>query len=302
MEGSNKGKITQVMKTLIQTSPIISKTAHILYGSYHSLGLKINDANLNSPVVVYQMGKVGSSTVIQSLHQVKPSLNLYHVHYLSDSKIREVMEKTNFPHRSIAPKDHWVSRYLRRRMLKKPDERWKVISLIREPIARNISAFFQNAHWLYPDLVERSKRGDLSIDELISVFLEKYPHDIPLTWFDDELNAALGIDVFKNDFLPEKGMAIYSNKRVDVLLLRMESLSNCGEKGIGDFLGIKNFRLKNANVGESKQYSSLYEAFKRVILLPESYIKHMYDSKYAKHFYTTTELESFAKKWQKPNE
>jgi hypothetical protein len=51
-----------------------------------------------SEVIVYQMGKVGSSTVVKSLQKLDFDFEVYHVHALSDEGIEELenIYRTNF--------------------------------------------------------------------------------------------------------------------------------------------------------------------------------------------------------------
>src|SRR5262249_47952622 len=63
------------------------------------------------------------------------------------------------------------------------------------------------------------------------------------------------------------------------------------------FLGIQEFALCNANVSENKEYNDIYKAFVRSIMLPEDYLTRMYDSDFARHFYTDAELKDFRSRW-----
>jgi hypothetical protein len=291
----NSNSLTSAARQLLQRSYWLARAAHYLHGSYHTLRYQLSPKT--APILIFQMGKVGSSSVTDSLAALRPAPNVYHVHYLTQQKIDEVAGQICFPQRPIAPKDHWTSRYLRSRLEARKGERWKIITLVREPIGRNISAFFQNAHWLYPDYVARYQKGELGIQDFIQVFLESYPHAIPLTWFDDELKAVFGVDVFAEEFAKDAAARLYQGEFADVLLLKLETLSNGGVEAIKQFLNLKDFRLVSSNVGEEKDYASLYDAFKKTLVLPDAYIAKMYESKYAQHFYSKAELEHLGRKW-----
>ena len=45
----------------------------------------------------------------------------------------------------------------------------------------------------------------------------------------------------------------------------------------------------------------MYINFKQQITIPRNIIDRLYESKYASHFYSDTEIKSFRKKWQKTN-
>ena len=80
-------------------------------------------------------------------------------------------------------------------------------------------------------------------------------------------------------------------------MLRLEDLNESIETALQSFLGIKSFKLENANVSSGKIYSDDYSLFKDQLKLPQSYIAKMYDSKYMRYFYTDSEINTFISKW-----
>jgi len=259
-------------------------------------------------ILIYQMGKVGSSSLQRSLQQLKLNANIYHVHALEPNSIRDMKRnaKKNFPKS--------VFRNLRRSFLKiysdakvakmvsyylKRDRKFFIVSLVREPVARNISAFFQIADRRFVDFHDRVQEGSLGVDELMSVFLEKHDHEWPLIWFDKEMKWAFDIDVFLSDFPKSKGYKIYKNEKAELLLIKFEKLTECAGEAFYEFLGIRDFTLCCENVSENKRYSNIYQDFKTNSRLPLHYINRMYDSKLVTHFYTTEEIHTFRDKWKK---
>jgi len=45
------------------------------------------------PIIIYQMGKVGSSTIYQTLKKLKLKNSMYHVHILSDQNLDEAIDR-----------------------------------------------------------------------------------------------------------------------------------------------------------------------------------------------------------------
>jgi hypothetical protein len=150
-----------------------------------------------------------------------------------------------------------------------------------------------------PNYHERKAAGELPVDELMETFLEKYEHDIPLSWFDLQLRPVFGIDVYASSFPKEQGYAIYHARDASVLLLKLESLEKCAGEAVKNFLGVDNFVVTNTNVGEGKEYKDLYRDFIDSIRLPLSYLDRLYDSEAVRHFYSDTELERFRARWSK---
>jgi hypothetical protein len=265
------------------------------------------------PVVLYQMGKVGSKTIQRSLEALNLDRPLYHVHFLQPERVRKIereRQKYLGTEKEGLLRHVWLYQYLNRQMARGLDgKRWKVVTLTREPIGRNISTFFENLDVTPLDAGRRYQiQSDYygfeivleieNVDELIELFFERLYHDRPLVFFDEEIKGVLGIDVFAGPFPTARGYQIFERERADVLLIRLENLNGCATNAFGEFLGLEGFTLVNANIGSQKIYAPLYERFKRSIVLPQSYVERMYGSKYMRHFYSPEEIARFRSKWR----
>jgi hypothetical protein len=186
-------------------------------------------------ILVHQMGKVGSTSIVQSLEALDLEAPIYHTHSLDIEhlKARETYKRS---HRQRIPPRVLEGQYIRQAFDKGLDSpRWKVITLVREPITRNISAFFQNVQECIPDFFYRYGAGDIEVAEIIDVFLHHFDHDVPLTWFDHQVKAVFDIDIFATDFDKSQGYKIFNGHRADLLLIRLEE-SAC--KAFEEFLGL----------------------------------------------------------------
>ncbi len=251
------------------------------------------------PVVIHQMGKVGSKTIESSLAALELGAPLCHCHLLNGlDRIEENTRRTRSdPRETLAQIQH--GRRLVKTILGTPYIRCRVISLVRDPVARNISAFFQNLTEFLPDVFRRYADGELTVEELHEVFLNHYDHDIPLAWFGRQLQPVFGIDVFASEFPKERGYAVYAAENVSLLVIKLEMLDECAADAMRDYLGLQDFVLKHANVAEDKEYKDIYKAFLRSIVLPDDYLNRMYESALARHFYTDAELQQFRARWSK---
>jgi hypothetical protein len=295
-----------------------------------------------APLLVYQMGKVGSKSVLRTLKSLntretyKLDRPVYHVHFLTQSLIDEYEAKRVIflgTEKQGRLEHIWLYEYLRQqiderlapqgtngRSLSAGDKqsvpshpRWKVVTLTRETVGRNVSNFFElvevepleeaSADRRYrvrsdPDFYDMDMIVDTrDLSELLQVFIDKPAHDEPLTFFDQEIKGVLGLDVYATPFPTAQGYTIYETEWADVLLIRVEDLNTCARAAFQEFLGIDNFDLINENIGSEKPYASLYRQFKKDRLLPEPYLDRMYSSKYMQHFYTDQEIAGFRSKW-----
>jgi hypothetical protein len=275
------------------------------------------------PLLIYQMGKVGSSTILRSLKAVESissAYSIYHIHWLNPERLRqeERLYKTaarRNPVKSVSRKrfyqDYvWVGQQLSKRISNNRKHPWKIITMVRDPIARNVSSFFQNLETLlsydYRENLRFRTMEDVA-SELQQLFLQNYLDERflseidadPLSWFDQELKPTFGIDVFGIEFPVNQGYAIYDSQQAEVLLLRLEDLDRCAPVAFREFLGIENFKIVRTNTGDRKAYSDLYKAFLTSLTLPRHYVESMYNSKYTRYFYTEHEIQAFLGKWAK---
>jgi hypothetical protein len=249
------------------------------------------------PILVYQMGKVGSSTVYRSLLAAAPGREVFQVHLLHDLDAMEAAVRTRHanPSRTLAQIER--GRKLRARVDRSVDESWNVITLTRDPVQRNVSAFFENLTELVPDAEARRSRDELTTSFLRDVFLDRYEHSAPLTWFPAQLEPVFGVDVYATRFDAARGTDVYESPRGRLLLIRLEDLGTQGVPAIREFLGLDRFSLVQKNISSGKSYAGIYEAFGREIVLPDDYLDRMYDSQYARHFYTDSEIDAFRRRW-----
>ena len=244
------------------------------------------------PILVYQMGKVGSSSIYQSLKKYGCH-PVFHVHRINPKNIEAVSR--DHLRRSGRSKDERLGVFLYERIfLRKVPV--NIITLVRDPIARNISAFFQN----FEMFVGRQSHDWADMDDLISRFLAEYNHDVPLKWFDDELQAVSGVDVYNYPFPKKEGISQIEEGHCRILMLKLEIDDDCKEKALHNFLKLKKeLHLVNKNIGAAKNYASTYRKFLKHIQLPSDYVQKMTASLFTRHYYSETEIDRIRKRWLK---
>jgi hypothetical protein len=141
--------------------------------------------------------------------------------------------------------------------------------------------------------------GRISVQDITEQYLEKFhEHELPLTWFDEEMKSVFGIDVYSAKSVSStERVYMYRHGNVELLVMRMEDINDVAENTVRRFLHVNEFRLEQANVGSKKTYARVYADFRKRIRLPESYLSKMYDSRYVRHFYSSEEIESFRRRW-----
>ncbi|MGF1583383.1 MAG: putative capsular polysaccharide synthesis family protein [Gemmataceae bacterium] len=227
------------------------------------------------PVLIYQMGKVASSSIYKSLVSSYPGIVLRSHHFGPTV-------------------DDWKVRHLYR-CFERGSLSLKVISLVREPVGRNVSAFFQ---CFERDTGLPYAEFDGPPESLGELFLSHYRHHLPLEWFDQHILHNFGIDVFTTPF-PERGYETYMAEKVELLVMKAELEDSCKAKILREFLSgnLGEFSLITRNVSRNKDYGQLYQEFRNKVKLPMAYVQRMCDSKYFRHFYDQDVRESLLSQW-----
>ena len=288
---------------------IITRPGFSIFGNFN--GQK--NSTVNRPCLFTRWEKSGSSTIKQTLALSKMDMPIFHVHYLSKHRVEELEQQRRKYFRTdrySSLKRPWLYQYLRKELIDKFDgQKCKIISLTRDPIARNLSTFFENLEF------EQTSKNDiytiksdyygidpiivtsLNLDRLTNFFFERLNHNSPLVFFDNEIKTVLGIDIYSSEFPKSKGYKIYQGEKADLLIIRLEDLNRCIHQAFNEFLGLNEINLVKTNIGGEKEYADIYSKFKNYIVLPESYINKMYRSKYMLHFYSEEEIEQLKVKW-----
>ncbi len=257
------------------------------------------------PVVLLTMGKVGSSTVWRRLNaaNLQDGYVIFRGHFLTprgNQFFRSVIEAgyggrhrlPNKAKRMIAGNEalsHAFAHHL-------SSSRLKVVTVVRDPVATNLSGFFQNHFWWPKHLLDACHSGAPAIAEpLRHVFMNNYPHNLPVKWFDYELLSLAPLA--KNGFPHERGYQILSGPYVDVLVLRLENLNDVFNLALSEFLGIPITTHDSANLATDKWYSDVYKSFLNRMKLPESYLNKLYSHQCVRYFYSDSEIASFMERW-----
>jgi len=253
----------------------------------------------HDPLVIYQMGKVGSSTMERTLTGYQLNRPIFRAHALVAQHMQigrdelGISAAAYYQRSKLEADSYYLAREIARAR-KQQRGQWRFITMVRDPVAQNISSFFQLIDMVLPNFDERLANDGIEIEEVLEVFLERYTPDCIFNqWFDVELKRVLGIDVFAHEFDHQKGYRIYEEGCFSLLVLRLESLNECAPAAFKEFLGLDDFQIVSANKAEDKAYSDLYSRFKSEASFPKSYLAGVYEDRYVNHFYSGEEVERF---------
>lgn len=243
------------------------------------------------PVLVYTMAKVGSMSLSYSIQQ-HTNYPVFHIHSMRASQIKEAYQLCR--QKGWWPDSRQTGALIHQQIIQQ-NKAVKIICSIREPIARNISAFFE----VLPFYTQNQQLGKQPVQTLSRIFMDQLNHDYPLNWMDNELLACLGIKVYDYAFDFNQKYLIIQKDNIELLLMRLDLPDADKSSVLAQFLSCPNFQLMNQNIGSTKKYASLYRDFKHQVDLPASYIQRLLTARYTQHFFSETERKAMYKQWKK---
>jgi hypothetical protein len=260
-----------------------------------------------SPVIVFTVGKVASKTVTESIFALEDiPYSVYHAHVLSPKILNfndiESQERNFEATNKYLAFNLKLSKFINENL---DNFKWKVITLVREPMSIILSTFFEfldigtTMQDLHPEIFKNGKL-DISYDDFIQFFNTKFAYmtgDYIIKWFDVEMKEVFGIDVYSHKFDHSKGYSISKEGNVELLTIRLEDLNRVFQSSMKEFLGIDKIVMIQDNIAETRHYANHISFFKNNLEVFDYVCKHFYESKFAKHFYSDKEISLFIDRW-----
>ncbi|MEZ5891633.1 MAG: putative capsular polysaccharide synthesis family protein [Parvularculaceae bacterium] len=231
------------------------------------------------PAIVYTMGKVGSDAVARALE--KAGAPTHHIHTLDEKYILSEVAKAASA--GALPAGHLCASML---LLQRRPANAVYVSSVRDPVARNLSAFFQNLGVFGLD--ESS-----SLDAVGGAFVARYNHKLPLNWFEREFAAHTGANVFGKSFDRAKRFA----KGANWIVFRDDCDDAEKSRQLSALIGGK-ITVKRGNETGAKAAGALYARAKEDLKLPEALLDEIYGSAFARHFWTDDERSAMRARWR----
>ena len=258
------------------------------------------DADTAPPVLVYQMGKVGSASVMRELEaEGRPA---FHVHTLAPDEVARAGALHRRAYGRCRVNYTWyIGRALSQRIhAARLDRRFPVITLVRDPIAREVSGVFEVPELYGKNLVDAQGRFDVErvLERLRVRFCDENGCDYTFRWFDRELRTVLGVDVLGSPFPRERGYTVLEGARASVLVLRTEDLDRTLGPGLHELLGIeRRGAVVRTNVRDESASADAYRDVLRRLRLPREVVLRIYAHPFVRHFYPDSMIEAFQRRW-----
>ncbi|WP_299061918.1 putative capsular polysaccharide synthesis family protein [uncultured Polaribacter sp.] len=241
----------------------------------------------SNSVIVLTMGKVGTLTICNSLEKI--DINHVHPHSLIHSYPgTHFLKNVKLPFsKHIYYTYKTITKRIKIKIWKLLSSEIVIVTGIRDPFSRYISAFFEQAHYLNYD----TNKND--IEDVIKKLDYHGDFNSTFNWFDKEINKVFGIDVFKFNFDKEKGYSVITKGKVKLFIYRLDKLNDL-EAELKDFIGSEKFKLISHNILDNNlNYLKLKDAYK----FKKIEINEVVKSEFMKHFYKKDELNNLLDKW-----
>ena len=239
-------------------------------------------------IIVLTMGKVGTLSICRSLKNI--GFNHVHPHSLIYSypgtHFLKNLNLNKFQHFKFILKS-----YLKRIKVfiwLKMSKEIKIITGVRDPFSRYISAFFEQSHYLKLDT--RIENEDY-IRTKLDIHGNFYS---TLEWFDKEINKVFDLDIYSYSFNKELGYTIIKKDKIKILIFRLDKLNNLN-KTIQKFIDNDQFELIVENVTKN---NTIYNKIKKDYKFDLKRINDAIESKYLNQFYTKSEINELKNKWR----
>lgn len=248
------------------------------------------------------MGKVGSSTVVETLKNLELGVPIVHTHTLRASTLKKAIQKerTSGTQRISG---HLIASSILIPKLENGLFPSTVITLTREPIGRAVSFVFED--WRKKAPHARQTDGQLDPQVMASAVEEILEsvgnHADPSGWFDEEIKGVFGIDIFSVPFDFERGFVLLQRGPVRVLLMRMEDLDGALPLGIEACLGVpaRDVEIRRANEGSKSWYRDSFQKVKQSLRLREELVDRILSTRYVRHFYPE-QIDALRRRWLVP--
>lgn len=174
-----------------------------------------------------------------------------------------------------------------------------IVTGIRNPIARNLSYFFQTYTDNFYNEVKTNKnnyRGEYCINNKLvnckdyKIFIEEFKKFEYLFSYIDWLTEFIDLTNISN-FDKQKGYQLYNlSKNNKILVYTLEKLDT-NKNDICNILDIK--EIKNSNQSKDKGYQSIYQQVKKNIVYDNKYINKLVSNNIFNLFYDKDTLNTF---------
>jgi hypothetical protein len=282
-------------------------------------------------VLVLQPPKAASMAWYDALRRAADDLEVHHIHHINPRTItrkksyRDVEgEQQTIRNRAIFRRGGgWPDPSLEKSLAESPADRRpvKIVSTVRDPVARSISTLFFYADFWCHRTLPLSHRENVATDRLIDFFVATWRRALagepgPGTfewmlesefinyrdWFDREVGDVLSVDVHSTAFDFNRHVLRAGSAGVDMVVCRYEDLGDGDRMShilaeVSDMIGVTIADLPRSNSTSGRRSGDVYREFRQRLKLPADMLDEIYSAPILSRFYRPAELAAMKDRW-----
>jgi len=227
-----------------------------------------------TPYHVFNMAKCGSRSVVEAITRANPEAAVVHAHSSVDFALTYPDCFWSYPE-----------------VVARNPGRLRFVAGVRDPFSRLLAGYLQEHE-------AAIAAGTLTFGpDLIPTMLDSLFAALPyvVTWFDHRFHC--GLDVYASPFDTARGYSISGSRGRQVLVYRMDRLSQL-EEPLGEFLELP-LQLGHQNVTSEKSgaVADFWAEARRTVRFPADLVAETLATRFVRHFFTPTEIETLRDRW-----
>ncbi|MEX0853312.1 MAG: hypothetical protein WD036_08545 [Bauldia sp.] len=285
-------------------------------------------------ILVLQMAKVASMSWYEAVCRACPGAQVYHLNLINPrlvSEIRALWAQTG-PSQTVRnlalvrrgdglPDPEFEGALHRARAGNQPI---KIVSAIRDPIDRSISALFFWADFFGHRRLRLSHRDDPTVDSLLAYFVDSWRSALDgLTvadtfdqclqwefvryrdWFEREITEVFSIGLEGIEFDFGECCLRARSGATELVCTRFEDLggglaTRAVLNSVAATIGAPIEELPRVNATDNRRARDLYRAFRQQVKLPQDVIEAVYSPPILAKFYRSDEIQRMRRRWSAP--
>ncbi|WP_158587054.1 putative capsular polysaccharide synthesis family protein [Motilimonas pumila] len=260
----------------------------------------------NKPIIlIHQPGRVGSMTIRKTTESLGLPSAIYHTHFINPETNKKQHEFYNEHLGKVNQRHMRIAKVLGEAILSgRYQGTLKVIVTVRDPLRRELSNFMLDVEKYYrKNFFTDYSNGAISINEVQELFLNSRRELTRDNWFDDDVKTPFNIDIFTQEFDHNKKYNIYRNGNVELLLFRLEDISEVIQTAFKDYFGIEPKQIVSRHLSGSRSMEDLcYREISDKLKFNTDFLDQIYQTDYARFFYSNDERADFCQSWGKVQE
>jgi len=264
---------------------------------------------LKHPVIlVFNAGKVGSTTVCHTIRQAGLSRLVYHVHYLTPSAVADMdlryiesgfgQVRANLYELITGTFDHrTASSFLSRRDWKKDA---CIITIVRDPIERAISFVFQNPRLNAPELL--GDDGELNSQAVLNYLQEDMEAEAMFIsdWFESEFEPAVGTPISAVEFDQKLGYGMLETEGLRIVAVSLALMGEALPNVLSNlYQNEVCLQIEKRNVRSESRFAGAYGEARNQVALDEVVLRRIYETGFAKQFFSLDERNKAIAHWSR---